>query len=68
MPPVPRHSLSMPILTIGREHSAGPRLADALRNLTDDLDELINPESGHLVAEETPDFFRREVTRFLSAS
>lgn len=58
--------LAMPVLTIGGEHSAGTRLADAVRDHADNLRELIAPGSGHFVAEEAPDFFRVSLTQFLS--
>ncbi len=58
--------LQMPVMTIGGEFSAGNKLADALQDEATNLTSVIARDSGHFVAEETPDFFVAQVVKFLS--
>lgn len=57
--------LTMPVMTLAGEHSAGTRLADALRNEAPNLKSVIASNCGHFVAEEAPDFFVEQVQQFL---
>lgn len=59
--------LDMPVLAITGRHGVETRLADALRAQTSNLTAVIAEDSGHFVADEAPDFFCRQVERFLSA-
>lgn len=58
--------LSMPIMTIAGEHSAGDKLAHSLRDEARDLVSVIAPGSGHFVAEEVPEFFVSKLGDFLA--
>jgi pimeloyl-ACP methyl ester carboxylesterase len=59
--------LDMPILAIAGRHGVGTKLADALAQRASNLTAVIAEDSGHFVAEETPDFFFNQVTQFLAA-
>lgn len=59
--------IEIPILTIAGRHGVGTKLSDALRDRTSNLTAVIAEDSGHFVAEETPDFFCDHVERFFSA-
>lgn len=59
--------LSLPVLAVAGRYGVGPRLAEALRDYTDDLRSVIIEESGHFVAEEAPSAFQQALMRFLTA-
>jgi len=60
-------TLDMPILAIAGRHGVGTKLADGLRQQARNLTAVIAEDSGHFVAEESPDFFCDQVGRFLTA-
>ncbi len=60
-------TLDMPILAIAGRHGVGTKLADGLRQQARNLTAVIAEDSGHFVAEESPDFFCDQVGRFLAA-
>jgi pimeloyl-ACP methyl ester carboxylesterase len=47
--------LTMPVLAIGGAASFGEHVADALRLVADDVQGVVIPDTGHFVAEESPD-------------
>jgi pimeloyl-ACP methyl ester carboxylesterase len=59
-------ALPMPVLAIAGRHSVGEKLAAALRPEAANLTSVIAEDSGHFVAEESPDFFCDSLERFLS--
>lgn len=58
--------LSMPVLTISGRHSVGNKLPKALENGTTSLKSVIVDDSGHFVAEESPEIFNLLVLQFLN--
>lgn len=63
-----RSKLSMPVLTISGRHGVGDKLQKALQNDTTSLKNIIVEDSGHFVAEETPEIFNNAVIRFLESA
>lgn len=59
--------LSMPVMTITGRYGVGDKLAEALRDETDNFTSIVAEDSGHFVAEEVPDLFCDNLVRFLSA-
>lgn len=59
--------LAMPVLAIAGRFGVGPKLADALAPQASRLTRVIAEDSGHFVAEESPELFVAELTRFLAA-
>jgi pimeloyl-ACP methyl ester carboxylesterase len=57
--------LPMPVLTITGRYSAGDRLAEALRSEAGNLKSVIVEDTGHFVAEESPDVFSEKLEEFL---
>jgi pimeloyl-ACP methyl ester carboxylesterase len=57
--------LTMPVLAITGAYSAGNKLSDALANEALLLQSIIIEDSGHFVAEESPEKFNSSVTIFL---
>ncbi|NBE93253.1 alpha/beta hydrolase [Nonomuraea sp. KC401] len=58
--------LPMPVLTVGGEHNAGARLAEALRPIAPHLTSAVVEDSGHFVPDERPDDLARHLTAFLT--
>jgi pimeloyl-ACP methyl ester carboxylesterase len=59
-------SLSMPVLAIGGAASFGDHVADAMRLVADDVQGVVIPGTGHLVAEESPDELLAALSTFLA--
>jgi pimeloyl-ACP methyl ester carboxylesterase len=57
--------LPMPVLAIGGAASFGEHVADALRQVADDVRSVVLPGVGHFVAEEAPDAVLAALTGFL---
>ena len=60
------HRLTMPVLAIGGEKSAGETPANTMKLTADDVQSVVIPGSGHWVAEEAPDELLSVVTPFLA--
>jgi pimeloyl-ACP methyl ester carboxylesterase len=58
--------LAMPVLAIGGAVSFGDPVADALKLVADDVQSLVIPDTGHFVAEESPDEVLAALTAFLA--
>lgn len=59
--------LAMPIMTITGRYGVGDKLASSLKGMAENLTSIVVEDSGHFVAEETPDVFREKLIAFLSA-
>ncbi|QGM46033.1 alpha/beta fold hydrolase [Methylocystis heyeri] len=59
--------MNMPVLAIGGRYGVGAKLAEAIARQARNLTAVIAEDSGHFVAEETPDFFCEQLQRFLAA-
>ena len=57
--------LTMPVLVITGAHSTGDKLSKALANETLSLQSIIVEDSGHFVAEESPEIFNAAIITFL---
>jgi pimeloyl-ACP methyl ester carboxylesterase len=55
----------MPVLTIAGRYGVGDKLAEALKSEAGNLRSLVAEDSGHFVAEESPDFFIETLEEFL---
>lgn len=60
--------LSMPVLAISGHHGVGDKLSKALENDTTSLKSIIVDDSGHFVAEETPEVFNSVIIQFLEST
>jgi pimeloyl-ACP methyl ester carboxylesterase len=60
------HRLTMPVLAIGGEKSAGETPANTMKLTADDVQGVVIPGSGHWVAEEEPDELLSAMTPFLA--
>lgn len=58
--------LAMPVLAIGGARSFGDHVAEALRLVADDVQSVVIPDTGHFVAEESPDELLAALTAFLA--
>ncbi|TPL06067.1 alpha/beta hydrolase [Mesorhizobium sp. B2-4-14] len=58
--------LTMPVLAVGAEKSAGTSQADILRLVASDVTGAIVPASGHWIMEENPDATVKLITDFLA--
>jgi len=56
----------MPVLAIGGEASYGDHVAEAMRNLADDVQTAVIPGTGHWVAEDAPEATLAALTAFLA--
>ena len=63
--PLRGRKLAMPVLTIAGRYSAGDKLAESLKAEASNLTSFIAEDSGHFVAEESPDFFIAKLEQFL---
>jgi pimeloyl-ACP methyl ester carboxylesterase len=59
--------LTMPVMTITGQYSAGSRLSDELKDEAPTLKSVIAKDCGHFVAEEVPDFFVEQVQQFMGS-
>jgi len=57
--------LSMPVLAIGGEKSFGSQEAVTLRNVAENVQQAIVPNSGHWIMDENPDATIKLVVKFL---
>jgi pimeloyl-ACP methyl ester carboxylesterase len=58
--------LTMPVLAIGGAASFGDHVGDALKLVADDVQSVVIPDTGHFLAEESPDELLAALTPFLS--
>ncbi len=58
--------LPMPVLAIGGEASFGAHVAEAVRAVADDVQEVVIPATGHFIAEESPNEVLAALTTFLT--
>jgi pimeloyl-ACP methyl ester carboxylesterase len=58
--------LPMPVLGVGGALSFGEHVADALRLAADDVQGVVLPETGHFLAEESPEELLAALTPFLA--
>jgi pimeloyl-ACP methyl ester carboxylesterase len=58
--------LPMPVLAIGGARSFGDHVAEAMRLVADDVQSVVIPDTGHFVAEESPDELLLALTAFLA--
>ena len=58
--------LSMPVLSIGGEHSLGEQVADTMKLAADDVQALVIPGCAHWVPEEAPEQTLTALTAFLA--
>jgi len=58
--------LAMPVLAIGGAMSFGPLVGDSVKAVADDVQSAIIPDTGHFVAEESPDELLAALTPFLA--
>jgi pimeloyl-ACP methyl ester carboxylesterase len=58
--------LSVPVLAIGGAKSFGDHVAEAMRLVADDVQSVVIPETGHFVAEESPDELLTALSAFLA--
>lgn len=56
----------MPVLAIGGARSYGEHVADAMRQVADDVQSVVIPGAGHWLAEEAPDALVTALTPFLA--
>ena len=56
----------MPVLAIGGAASFGDHVGDALKLVADDVQSVVIPDTGHFLAEESPDELLAALTPFLS--
>ncbi len=57
--------LAMPVLAIGGERSFGDHVAEAVRLVAEDVQSVVIADTGHFVAEESPDALLAALTAFL---
>jgi pimeloyl-ACP methyl ester carboxylesterase len=58
--------LTLPVLAIGGQASAGPMIADMMKLVADNVRSLVIPGAGHWVAEEAPQHMLAALTEFLA--
>ena len=58
--------LTMPVLGIGGEMSFGENVGNGVRAVADDVQSLVIPDTGHFLAEESPDELLAALTAFLA--
>ena len=56
----------MPVLGIGGEMSFGENVGNGVRAVADDVQSLVIPDTGHFLAEESPDELLAALTAFLA--
>ncbi|MEO8696468.1 MAG: alpha/beta hydrolase [Acidimicrobiales bacterium] len=60
------HQLTMPVLAIGGSASFGDHVGDAMKLVADDVQAVVIPDTGHFLAEESPDELLAALTAFLT--
>ena len=58
--------LTMPVLAIGGAASFGEHVGDAMKLVADDVQSVVIPDTGHFLAEESPDELLAALTPFLA--
>jgi pimeloyl-ACP methyl ester carboxylesterase len=58
--------LTMPVLAIGGAASFGGHVGDAMKLVADDVQAVVIPDTGHFLAEESPDELLAALTPFLA--
>ena len=58
--------LAMPVLAVGGAASFGDNAGNATKLVADDVQSLVIPDTGHFLAEESPDELLAAVTEFLA--
>lgn len=58
--------LPMPVLAIGGARSFGDHVAEAMRPVAEDVQGVVIPDTGHFVAEESPDELLAALSAFLA--
>jgi pimeloyl-ACP methyl ester carboxylesterase len=58
--------LTMPVLAIGGAASFGAHVGEALQLVADDVQTVVIPDTGHFLAEESPDELLEALTPFLT--
>jgi pimeloyl-ACP methyl ester carboxylesterase len=58
--------LTMPVLAIGGEASFGENVGHAVQAVADDVQSVVIPDTGHFLAEESPDELLAALTPFLA--
>ena len=58
--------LTMPVLAIGGAASFGEHVGDAMKLVADDVKSVVIPDTGHFLAEESPDELLAALTPFLA--
>ena len=56
----------MPILAVGGAASFGEHVGDAMRLVADDVQSVVIPDTGHFLAEESPEELLAALTPFLA--
>ena len=60
-------ALTMPVLAVGGERSFGEHVGEAVRVVAPDAESVVIPDTGHFLAEESPDELLAALTPFLAA-
>jgi pimeloyl-ACP methyl ester carboxylesterase len=58
--------LTLPVLAIGGAASFGDHVAEAVKLVADDVQGVVIPDTGHFLAEESPDELLAALTPFLA--
>ena len=58
--------LTMPVLAIGGEANFGDHAGEAVQAVADDVQSVVIPDTGHFLAEESPDELLAALTAFLA--
>jgi pimeloyl-ACP methyl ester carboxylesterase len=61
-----RRRLALPVLAVGGALSFGDHVADAMRLVADDVEGVVIPDTGHFLAEESPEELLAALTPFLA--
>jgi pimeloyl-ACP methyl ester carboxylesterase len=59
--------LTMPVMAIGGERSFGEHVGEAVRVVAPEVQSVVIPDTGHFLAEESPEELLAALTPFLSA-
>ncbi len=59
--------LTMPVMAIGGERSFGENVGNAVRAVAPDVQSVVIPDTGHFLAEESPEELLAALTPFLTA-
>jgi pimeloyl-ACP methyl ester carboxylesterase len=58
--------LTMPVLAIGGAASFGENVGNAMKLVADDVHSVVIPDTGHFLAEESPDELLAALTPFMT--